>query len=54
MPYDYFYFGDVGVSQVFWKREIARAYWGRYLNVLDVLHPPPNSFQDWMVCKKMS
>lgn len=54
MPYDYFYFGDIGVSQVFWRREIASAYWGRYLNVVEVLDPPgENSFQDWMICKKM-
>ena len=54
MPYDYFYYGDISVSQVFWKREIAAAYWGRYFKVLDVMQPPDDhSFQDWMVCKKI-
>jgi SAM-dependent methyltransferase len=53
MPDDYFYYGDVSVSQVFWKREVARTYWSRYLDVIGVLPPPDRrSFQDWMVCKK--
>jgi len=53
MPHDYFYYGDMSVSQVFWKREVARTYWGRYFTILDVLAPPgERSFQDWMVCKK--
>lgn len=55
MPYDYFYYGDIGVSQVFWKREVARQYWGRYMDVLDVMAPPDSrSFQDWMICQKNS
>lgn len=53
MPYDYFYYGDMSVSQVFWKREVAKAYWGRYFTILDVMQPPDErSFQDWMVCRK--
>jgi ubiquinone/menaquinone biosynthesis C-methylase UbiE len=53
MPYEYFYYGDMSVSQVFWKREVARAYWGRYFTVLDVMQPPDErSFQDWMICRK--
>jgi SAM-dependent methyltransferase len=53
MPHDYFYYGDMSVSQVFWKRDVAKAYWGRYFAVLDVMQPPDErSFQDWMVCRK--
>lgn len=53
MPYDYFYYGDIGVSQVFWKREVARSYWSRYLDVLDILPPfDKRSFQDCLVCRK--
>ena len=53
MPFDYFYFGDISVGQVFWKREVARKYWGRYIEVIDVLPPPDwRSFQDWMICRK--
>ena len=53
MPYDYFYYGDVSVSQVFWKRDVVRSYWERYFDVLDVLAPPDHrSFQDWVVCRK--
>jgi SAM-dependent methyltransferase len=53
MPYNYFYYGDSSVSQVFWKRDVARAFWSRYLDILDVLPPPDKrSFQDWMVCRK--
>lgn len=53
MDLDYFYYGDIAVSQVFWKREIARKYWGRYFDVLEIRDPPENSFQDWMVCRKV-
>ncbi len=53
MPHDYFYYGDACVSQVFWKRDIAKSYWGRYFTVLDVMPPPDDrSFQDWMICRK--
>ena len=52
MPYDYFYYGDIGVSQVFWKQEVARAYWSRYVDVIEILPPPTHSFQDWMICRK--
>ncbi len=52
MIYDYFYYGDMSVSQVFWRREIAKKYWERYFTVIDVLQPPERSFQDWMVCRK--
>ena len=55
MDVDYFYYGDVGVSQVFWKEAVARKFWGRYLTVLDVTPPPAeNSFQNWMICRKES
>ncbi len=53
MDLDWFHFGDIAVSQTFWKRDIAREFWSRYLEVLDVLPPPPKySFQDWMICRK--
>jgi len=53
LSHDYFYYGDMSVSQVFWKREIARDFWARYLDVVDLLPPPEKySFQDWMICRK--
>jgi SAM-dependent methyltransferase len=53
MNIPFFYYGDISVSQVFWKRETARQYWGRYVDVLEILPPPPeHSFQDWMICRK--
>ncbi len=53
MDVDWFHYGDIGASQTFWKREIAREFWGRYVEVLDVLPPPEKySFQDWMICRK--
>jgi SAM-dependent methyltransferase len=53
MDLDWFHYGDIAVSQAFWKRDIARQFWGRYLEVLDVLPPPERfSFQDWMICRK--
>ncbi len=53
MPFTYFYYGDMNVSQVFWRRDIAREYWGRYFKVLDLIEPPSErSFQDWIICRK--
>jgi SAM-dependent methyltransferase len=52
MDVDYLYFGDISVSQVFWKKEIAKKYWQRYLEVLEVRDPPEYSFQDWIICRK--
>jgi hypothetical protein len=55
MDVDFFYYGDVGVSQVFWKESVARKFWGRYLTVLEVTPPPAHySFQNWMICRKES
>lgn len=53
MVADYLYDGDLTSQQVFWKREVARKFWSRYVTVLDILPPPPkHSFQDWMICRK--
>lgn len=52
MDVDFFYYGDIGVSQVFWKREIVRSFWGRYLEIIDICDPPEGSFQDWVICRK--
>ena len=53
MDVDFLYHGDVVVSQVFWKREVARQFWGRYFDVLQVYPPAElNSFQDMLVCRK--
>lgn len=53
MGVDFFYYGDIGVSQVFWKREIIEDFWGRYFQILEITDPPENSFQDWVTCKKV-
>jgi len=53
MNVPYFYYGDISVSQVFWKKEVAREYWSRYFEVLEIMEPPDHrSFQDWMICRK--
>jgi SAM-dependent methyltransferase len=52
MDVDYFYWGDATVSQVFWKEAVARKFWGRYVEVLEVA-PPSNGFQSWMICRKV-
>jgi len=52
MDFDFLYFGDACVSQVFWKRDVVIDYWGRYFKVLDVLDPPKYSFQDWVIVQK--
>jgi SAM-dependent methyltransferase len=53
MGVDFFYYGNIGVSQVFWKREIIGDFWGRYFQILEITDPPENSFQDWITCKKV-
>lgn len=53
MDADWFHHGDIAVSQAFWKAEIARRNWGRYLEVLELLPPQHDlSFQDVMICRK--
>lgn len=53
MPSEWFHYGDIAVSQAFWKAETAKRYWARYLEVLDLLPPQHEfSFQDVMVCRK--
>jgi len=52
MDVDYLYYGDACVSQVFWKKDIAVDFWGRYFKVLEFAPPPKHSFQDWIICQK--
>jgi SAM-dependent methyltransferase len=53
MDVDWFHHGDIAVSQAFWKADVARRNWGRYLEVLELLPPQHEmSFQDVMVCRK--
>jgi SAM-dependent methyltransferase len=52
MDVDYLYYGDVSCSQVFWKESVARGFWGRYYEVIDVTPPPARSFQNWIICRK--
>ena len=53
MDVDFLLCGDIAVSQTFFKQEVARKYWGRYLEVLDILSPDDQYwFQDMMVCRK--
>jgi len=48
---DYMYFGDICVSQVFWKKEVAREYFGRYFEVIKIEPPFVNHFQDFVICR---
>lgn len=53
MDVDYLLSGDIAVSQVFFRQDVARNYWSRYFQVLDVMSPEDRYwFQDLMVCKK--
>lgn len=52
MDVPYFHYGDIGVSQTFWRRDAARALWGRYLEVLEMRPPPERSFQDWIIARR--
>lgn len=52
MNVEFLYYGDIRVSQVFWKRQVVREFWGRYFEILEITDPPEKSFQDWVICKK--
>jgi ubiquinone/menaquinone biosynthesis C-methylase UbiE len=53
MDVDFLLSGDISLSQVFFKQEVARKYWGRYLKVADIIAPENQYwFQDLIVCKK--
>jgi len=52
MDVDLFHFGNAAASQVFWRRDIAVNYLGRYFDALERRAPPENSFQDWISCCK--
>lgn len=50
---DFVYFGDIGDNKVFWKRDIALAFWSRYLKDVTVFPPPEKYwYQDWIVGRK--
>ncbi len=49
---DFFFYGNPEVSQTFYKEEIIKKYWNRYMTVLELLPPPEKfSFQNWIVLK---
>ena len=53
MPGDYVYYGDLDKNQVFWKKDVAIAFWGRYLKDVTVLPPPERySYQNWIIGRK--
>ena len=53
MPEDFVYYGDIDRSQIFWKRDVAVEFWGRYFRVVHH-YPPPERYwyQDALVCRK--
>lgn len=53
MPADFVYYGDIDKNQVFWKKEIAVAFWSRYFRDVKIYPPPERySYQDWIVARK--
>jgi SAM-dependent methyltransferase len=48
---DFFFYGDAFISQTFYKEEVLKRYWGRYMEVVDFLPPPKFSYQNWIVLK---
>jgi len=53
MPAEFVYYGDIDKNQVFWKKEIALAFWSRYLRDVKIYPPPERySYQDWIVARK--
>lgn len=52
MDRDFFLYGDGFVSQTFFREEVVRRYFGRILPVVELMPPPANSYQNWVVMKK--
>ncbi len=51
--HDFVYFGDISSNQVFWKKQIALDFWGRYFPDVTIFPPPKEYwYQDWVVAKK--
>jgi SAM-dependent methyltransferase len=48
---DYFLFGDVNVSQIFFKEEVLKRYWGRIMELVDFQPPQKRGFQNWVVLR---
>ncbi|HAC66152.1 MAG TPA: hypothetical protein DCF68_22120 [Cyanothece sp. UBA12306] len=49
---DFFFYGDGFISQTFYREDVIKKYWGRYMEVLELMPPPPKfSFQNWIVLK---
>ncbi len=48
---DFFLYGDALVSQTFYREEIIKKYWDRYMQVVDFLPPPKFSYQNWIILK---
>ena len=51
MDKDFFFYGDGHISQTFYREEVIKRYWGRYMTVVDFLPPPKFSYQNWIVLK---
>lgn len=51
MDKDFFFYGDGLISQTFYKEEVIKRYWGRYMTIVDFLPPPKFSYQNWIVLK---
>jgi|SRR6266566_2016009 len=54
LRHDFVYFGNIDKNQVFWKKDIAIAFWSRYLKEVEVFPPPERytTYQDWIIGKK--
>lgn len=54
MDVDYFKYGTTFVSQVFYKKEYAKKFFGRYMDILDYISPstpPTNGYQSFLVMR---
>jgi hypothetical protein len=48
---DFFFYGDAFISQIFYREETVKRYWGRYMEIVEFLPPPKSSYQNWIVLK---
>jgi ubiquinone/menaquinone biosynthesis C-methylase UbiE len=54
MDVDYLMYGDIVTSQVFWREEVLRNYWSRYLKIVEILPPSEKySFQNRVILRKL-
>jgi SAM-dependent methyltransferase len=53
MPADFVYFGNIDNNNIFWKKDVAHAYWSRYFSDVQIIPSPEKfNYQSWVIARK--